>query len=106
MLTPPYSVIVPALPRYIVTVGYPDLLAFADTATEYQVFAEITALVVQKLVLLLSQLTHKLPAVPSPTSMLRSRDAPAPMLITGICRPYSFCTPVPVGAVIRSEEHT
>src|ERR1035441_3398759 len=36
ILTPPYSAIVPAFPTYIVTVGKPDPLAFADTATTYR----------------------------------------------------------------------
>jgi hypothetical protein len=50
ILTPPYSVIVPAFPTYIVTVGKPDPLAFADTAAKYHVPARIVPPAVQMLV--------------------------------------------------------
>src|ERR1035437_9570535 len=41
MLMPPYSVSVPALPRYIVMVGNPEAFAFADTARKYHVLSEL-----------------------------------------------------------------
>jgi hypothetical protein len=104
MLTPPYSVTVPAVPTLIVIVGEPDPFAWAEAATKYQVFALITPPDVQKLVpveFVPPHATQRSPALLRPTRISTEAFAPAESVLnTGIARPYWFCIPVPVGDVI------